>query len=362
MAGMQLGKHVYVQKPLAHNIYEVRKMTEAARQYKVVTQMGNQGSSGDGVRLFQEWYEAGLVGEVNRVHVWTNRPVWPQGIAKPTGNFDIPKELDWDLWLGPAKKEPYNPAYHPFNWRGWIEYGTGALGDMGCHMMDPPYRALKLDYPSEVECSLTSNWVGEFKEGYFPDSFPASSVIHLKFPRPNKPDVKLSWYDGGIMPERPDEIPANVKMGGWDGGVMMMGKKGVLMCDLYGMNPRLFPESLMEKTAKVKQTIPRVINSDKAGHYQQWLAACKAGYDSGQWKTLSSHFDYSGPMSEAVIMGNLAIRSYFSRVPAKGKGWLQDFDYGGRKKLLWDGENMKITNFDEANQFVKREYREGWKM
>ncbi|MBC7407044.1 MAG: Gfo/Idh/MocA family oxidoreductase, partial [Arcicella sp.] len=183
MAAMQAGKHVYVQKPLAHNLYEVRKMTEAAVKNKVVTQMGNQGGSGDGVRRFTEWYQAGLIGDVNRVHAWTNRPVWPQGIPTPTNKMDVPKELDWDLWLGPAKYRDYNSAYHPFDWRGWVDFGTGALGDMGCHMFDPPYKALGLGYPSEVECSMTNAWAGKFKEGYYPESFPVASMVNLKFPR-----------------------------------------------------------------------------------------------------------------------------------------------------------------------------------
>ena len=360
MAAMERGKHVYVQQPLAHNIYEVRKLTEAAHQYKVVAQMGNQGASGDGVRLMQEWYNAGLIGKCDRVHVWTNRPVWPQGIAKPAGKFDIPSHIDWDLWLGPAQWEDYNPAYHPFNWRGWVNYGTGALGDMGCHNMEPPYRVLGLGYPSEVECSMAAAWVGEFKEGYFPDGFPSASVIHLKFPRKHQNDLKMTWYDGGILPERPDEIPPNEMMGDWNGGVIMQGTKGVMTCGLYGKNPKLFPEKLMEKTASIPQSIPRVQGADGEGHYQQWLSACKAGYDNGEWKTLSSHFDYAGPMTEAVLMGNLAIRSSFVRTPKQNKSWLQDFDYPGRIRLLWDGANMKITNFDEANQFVKRVYRDGW--
>jgi predicted dehydrogenase len=361
MAAMQLGKHVYVQKPLAHNIAEVRKLTEAAKNYKLVTQMGNQGSSGDGVRRMQEWYNAGLIGDCARVHVWTNRPVWPQGIAKPAGKFAVPENIDWDLWLGPAKFEDYNPAYHPFNWRGWTAYGTGALGDMGCHMMDPPYRILKLGYPSEVEASMADTWVGEFKQGYFPDSFPSASTIHLKFPRPGKAAVKMTWYDGGIQPERPDQIPANVKLGEWDGGVLMIGSKGVLMCGLYGQNPTIWPEkNLKDAAAKVPISIPRVKGADDEGHYQQWLQAIRDGY--GKHKPLSSSFDYSGPFTEAVLMGNLAIKSAFYREPAKQKGWLQDFDYPGRKKLLWDGPNMRITNFEAGNQFVTRDYREGWKM
>jgi Oxidoreductase family, NAD-binding Rossmann fold/Oxidoreductase family, C-terminal alpha/beta domain len=357
MAAMELGKHVYVQKPLAHNIAEVRKLTEAAKKYKLVTQMGNQGSSGDGVRRMQEWYNAGLIGDCNRVHVWTNRPVWPQGIAKPTGKFSVPKNIDWDLWLGPAAYEEYNPAYHPFNWRGWTAYGTGALGDMGCHQMDPPYRILKLGYPSEVESSMASTWVDFFKEGYFPDSFPSASTIHLKFPRPGKSPVKLTWYDGGIAPERPDEIPANVPLGDDSGGAILVGSKGVMMCGLYGREPSLWPEAKFANSSKkVPNTIPRVIGSDGDGHYQQWLQAIRDGY--GKHKPLSSSFDYAGPFTEAVIMGNLAIKSAFYREAKKDGG----YNFPGRKKLLWDGPNMRITNFEAGNQFVTRNYREGWKM
>ncbi len=365
MAAMQRGKHVYVQKPLAHNIYEVRTMTEAARKYQVVTQMGNQGSSGDGVRTMEEWYKAGLIGSCERVHVWTNRPIWPQGIGMPTDKPPVPPELNWDLWLGPAQWQDYHPVLHPFNWRGWTAYGTGALGDMGCHMMHPPYKILGLGYPSEVECSVTNNWTGNFQLGYFPESFPTASAIHMKFPRTGKKTVALSWYDGGILPERPEQIPPNVTLGDpFSGGVLMIGSKGVMMCGLYGNNPSLWPEKLMEKTEKVPQSVPRVVNKDKAGHYQQWLAACKAGYASGQWKTLSAHFDQAGPFSEAVLMGNLAILSHNYRRERKkeDKGWLQEYDYPGRIRLLWDGPNMKITNLDEANQFVRREYRKGWSL
>jgi Oxidoreductase family, NAD-binding Rossmann fold/Oxidoreductase family, C-terminal alpha/beta domain len=351
MAAMQAGKHVYVQKPLAHNIAEVRKLTEAAKKYKLVTQMGNQGASGEGVRRMQEWYNA------NRVHVWTNRPVWPQGIAKPAGKFEVPKHIDWNLWLGPAAWEDYNPAYHPFNWRGWTAYGTGALGDMGCHQMDPPYRILKLGYPSEVEASMAATWTDFFVKGYFPDSFPSASTIHLKFPRPGKSPVKLTWYDGGIEPERPDQIPANVPLGDDSGGAILVGSKGVMMCGLYGSKPTLWPESKFANvSSKVPKSLPRVIGADEEGHYQQWLQAIKDGY--GKHKPLSSSFDYAGPFTEAVIMGNLAIKSAMYREPATDGG----FNYPGRKKLLWDGPNMRITNFEAGNQFVTRNYREGWKM
>ncbi len=348
MAAMQLGKHVYVQKPMTHDIYEARKLTEAAKRYKVVTQMGNQGGSYDGVRRMKEWYEAGLIGAVNRVECWTNRPVWPQGVPSPTGKFDVPAELDWNLWLGTAPQKDYNPAYHPFNWRGWVDYGTGALGDMACHIIDQPYRILGLGYPSEVECRVSSVYGDFFKESFYNEGFPAASVINLTFPRAGKKDLKLNWYDGGMKPERPDWVGPNEKMGGWDGGTMMIGEKGIIMCDILSEHPRVFPESLREAAEKVPVTLPRV----PEGHYIQWIEGAKAGYGK---TTLSSSFDFAGPMTEAILMGNLAIRSYNNQVKTGNAT-----DYPGRKKLLWDGANMKITNYDEANQYVRRTYAPGW--
>ncbi|MBS1950358.1 MAG: Putative NADH-dependent dehydrogenase [Cytophagales bacterium] len=347
MAAMQLGKHVYLQKPLTHDIYEARMLTQAARQYKVVTQMGNQGGSGDDVRSMKEWYDAGLIGDVTNVICWTNRPVWPQGVATPTGKFDVPKELDWDLWLGPAKSIEYNPAYLPFNWRGWWAFGTGALGDMACHIMDPVFRILPIDYPSEVECSTSTIWNGVFSESHHDDSCPVSSIVHFKYPGKNgKPDIELSWMDGGLLPKRPNELLPDEPMGNWDGGVIFEGTKGKIMADCYGENPRLLPTKLMKEVSFPKQTLARV----PEGHYVQWVNACIKGYGNAE---TSSNFDYAGPFTESVLMGNLAIRSYALR---------QEGKYPGRKKLLWDAKNMKITNFDEANQFVKREYRAGWKL
>ncbi|MBS1487078.1 MAG: Gfo/Idh/MocA family oxidoreductase [Bacteroidetes bacterium] len=347
MAAMQLGKHVYVQKPLTHDIYEARMLTEAARKYKVITQMGNQGGSGDDVRSMKEWYDAGLIGDVTNVICWTNRPVWPQGVPTPQGKFDVPKELDWDLWLGPAKQIDYNPAYLPFNWRGWWNFGTGALGDMACHIMDPVFRILPIDYPTEVECSTSTIWNGVFSEAKNDDSCPVSSIVHFKYPGKNgKPDITLSWMDGGLLPQRPAELLPDEAMGNWDGGVIFEGTKGKIMADCYGENPRLLPTHLMKETTFPKQTLQRV----PEGHYVQWVNACLKGYGNAE---TSSHFDYAGPFTESVLMGNLAIRSYMVR---------QDGKYTGRKKLLWDAKNMKITNFAEANTFVKREYRNGWSL
>ena len=349
LAAMQLGKHVYVQKPMTHDIYEARTLTEAAKRYKVVAQMGNQGSSGDGVRFMQEWYNAGLIGDATAIHVWTNRPVWPQGGLKPAGQEDVPKELDWDLWQGPAAASDYHKDYLPFNWRGWWAYGTGALGDMGCHLIDPAFRTVGLGYPSEVECSMGTVYQVMWNPLDHPDSCPVSSSVKMKFPgKPGKPDVALYWMDGGIQPERPDELGPDEQMGGSDGGVIITGTKGKIMCGTYGAKPTLLPTSRMSEAASIPQKLARV----PEGHYVQWVNACIAGY--GQ-KELSSPFDYAGPLTETILMGNLALRSYNIR-GANGKG------YPGRKKLLWDATNMKITNFDEANQFVKREYRAGYKL
>lgn len=352
MAAMQLGKHVYVQKPLTHDIYEARMLTEAAKRYKVITQMGNQGGSGEGVRRTQELMNAGLIGNVSQVYAWTNRPVWPQGIPTPTGKHEVPANLNWDLWLGPAKWSDYNPAYHPFNWRGWWAYGTGALGDMACHIMDPAYRILPILYPNEVECSLPNQYTDAWREAGFIESCPPASIIHLNYPRTDgKGNIKVTWMDGGLLPQRPDELLPEEAMGNWDGGILFVGDKGKLLADCYGENPRLLPTSKM-KTIDVPKTLPRV----PEGHYAQWVNACIAGYGKG---TTSSPFEFSGPFTESVLIANLAIRSWMMVNP-KMKGWGDK--YLGRKKLLWDAQNMKITNFDEANQFVKREYREGWSL
>ncbi len=353
LAAMQMGKHVYTQKPLAHDIYEARILAQAAKKYKVITQMGNQGGSGDGVRRAKEMVDAGMIGKVYEAHAWTNRPVWPQGIATPAGNFDTPAELDWNLWLGPAKHINYNPAYLPFNWRGWWAFGTGALGDMACHIMDPIYRILPIQYPDSAECSVATVWKEMWNDTQNPDACPPASVIHLTYPRTEgKGSIKVSWHDGGLLPERPEELLPGEPFGNWDGGVLFVGKKGKLLIDCYGENPRLLPTRLMKEKNMPREKIKRV----PEGHYLQWVNACIAGYGKGE---TSSPFEYAGPFTESILMGNLAIRSWMMKNPAL-KGW--EDKYLGRKKLLWDAANMKVTNFDEANQFVKREYRDGWKL
>lgn len=345
LAAMQLGKHVYVQKPLTHDIYEARMLTKAAKKYKVVTQMGNQGASGDGVRTMMEWYKAGLIGEATNIHCWTNRPIWPQGFGKPTTKDEIPAELDWNLWLGPNEWEEYHKEFVPFNWRGYHSFGTGALGDMGCHIIDPAFKTVGLGYPSEVECSVVNLYEKMWTASYHPESFPAASTLKLKFPGKNgKKDVLLHWMDGGIMPDRPDELSPEEKMGDNGGGAIIEGTRGKMMCSTYGNNPLLLP------TVRTKENIlPQTIARVPEGHYIQWVNACMAGYGK---KELSSSFDYAGPLTETILMGNLALRAWNIK---NDKG-----AFIGRKKLLWDAENMKITNFDEANQFVRREYKNNY--
>lgn len=343
LAAMQHHKHVYVQKPLTHDIYEARMLTEAAKKYKVVTQMGNQGASNDGTRQLTEWYDDGQIGDVHTVYCWTNRPVWPQGIPWPTTKAEIPKELDWDLWLGTAPQKDYVEKLVPFNWRGWWDYGTGALGDMGCHLVEAPFRVLGLQYAKDVQASVGSVYVDEFKRGIFPDSCPPSSHITLTFPKTNKTkgDVTLHWMDGGIQPERPEELGANERFGDDGNGTLFIGTKGKMMASTYSENPLLLPTSRTNQV-QVKQTISRVPGQAN-GHYGQWVEACLAGYGK---KEVSSPFETAGPLTEALLMANLAVRGNELS--------------GGHIKMLWDNQNMKITNFDDVNRYVKREYRQGW--
>ena len=357
MAAMQLHKHVYVQKPLTHDIYEARMLTEAAHRYKVVTQMGNQGASGDGVRQLQEWYNAGLVGDVHTIYCYTDRPIWPQGVARPATASPIPPELNYDLWLGTAPQKDYFDGVLPFNWRGWWDYGTGALGDMACHIMAPAFAILNLGYPVSAECSVATKYIENWQVGYFPDSGPIASHITLTFKGQNgKPNVELHWMDGGIQPTRPEELEPNEMMGDGGNGAIFLGTKGKMMCGTYGILPQLLPTS-RNKTTHVPQTLARVPGGDE-GHYAAWVEAAMAGYGSEKAKNLSSNFDIAGPLTESVLMGNLAIRS--NNIQLK-KG--NDIEYPGRHiKLLWDGPNMKITNFDDANQYVKRTYRGNWSL
>jgi predicted dehydrogenase len=331
MDAMRRGKHVYTQKPLTHSIWEARQLTEAARKYGVATQMGNQGHSSEGARLTVEWIRAGVIGEVREVHCWSDRPIrgtrlegkmyWPQGVSeRPHDQPPVPETLDWDLWLGPAPYREYHPSYVPFNWRGWWDFGTGALGDMGCHIIDHPYWALKLGHPESVESSSTH---------INTETAPLASIVTYSFPaREGLPPVRLHWYDGGIKPPRPAELGPQDE---WPvDGVLYIGDRGKIMHVSHGGMPTLIPLSRMRGFQKPAKTLPRV----KGSHEQNWVDACKGG------EPACSSFDYSGPLTEVVLLGNLAIR-------AEGP-------------LIWDGANMRVTNNESANQYVQRAYRKGW--
>lgn len=350
LAAMQLGKHVYVQKPLAHDVWEARVLTQAAKKYKVVTQMGNQGASGDGVRQMREWVDAGMIGDLKEIFCWTDRPVWPQGIQWPTQQAPVPQELDWDLWLGTAPKKDYVEKLIPFNWRGWWDYGTGALGDMGCHNMEAPFSIYGLQYVKDVQATVGSVYVDEFKRGYFPESCPPSSYAVMTFPKTDKTagDVKLHWMDGGIQPPRPDELGPNEAFGDGGNGILFIGTKGKILADTYAANPRLLPTTVSYTTPKQKYAR---VKGGAGGHWAQWVEGCIAGYGNMQ---MSSPFEIAGPLTEALLMANLAIRGSDLKVDNK---------YPGRNlRLLWDNNNMRVTNFDEVNQFVKRNYRPGWEV
>lgn len=353
MNAIKRSKHVYIQKPLAHNVSEVRALTEAAVKYNVVTQMGNQGSSSDDIRRISEWIGAGTIGDVTQVHCWTNRPVWEQAMFRPTEKIEIPDYLDWDLFLGSAPDRPYHPTYHPFGWRGWWDFGTGALGDMACHIIDPAVRSLKLSYPTHVQAFApfkVKDWnrVNSF------ESPPLATVVHYDFDkRGDMPAVRMTWYDGGMMPPRPTELDDDEPMGNWDGGVIFEGTEGKIMCDCYAANPRLLPLSRMESFTEPKQTIERVKEDN---HQQNWIAAIR-----GKSKA-SSSFDYAGPLSEIVLMGNLAIRSLYAQEERSDNGNKYMAYTGTGIRLKWDGLNMKITNYEPANQFVSKTYTKGFEL
>jgi predicted dehydrogenase len=340
MAAMERKKHVYVQKPLTHSVAEARLLTETARKYGVATQMGNQGHSGEGIRLLCEWVWDGAIGPIRETHAWTNRPVWPSGIEvdRPKETPAVPPGLDWDLWIGPASPRPYNPTYHPARWRAWWEFGTGSLGDMGCHIVDPLFWALKLKYPISVEANISKYWQAFFEETKPKNEmFPRSTIVRFRFPARDKmPAVDLTWWDGGLMPARPAGLEPGRRMGDDDGGILLIGEKGAIMAGCYGESPRIIPESLMKKYKRPHRTLERIPDGPD-GHEQDWIRACKGG------KPASSSFEYSGPLSETILMGNLAVR-------------FPD------RQLLWNGEAMEVTNDKDANAYVRREYREGWRL
>ncbi len=328
LEAMKLGKHVYTQKPLTHSVSESRLLTEAAHKYNVATQMGNQGASSGTTAWVCEAIWDGAIGDIKEVHAWTNRPIWPQAMNKPEKTPPVPAGLDWDMWLGPAPNRAYSPLYHPWNWRGWWAFGTGALGDMACHIMDVAVRALKLEYPNGVEAS-TSRWTIESPAEaqrityYFPDRKPLDKI--------KLPKVKLTWYDGGIMPDRPEELLDDQPMGDGNGGVLFVGTKGKIVTGCYAQNPQLLPSAKF-KGYKPPRTERRVIGGS-SGHEKDWIRACKE--NPAERVETKSSFKFAGPFNEVVVMGTVAAR------------------LKGLKRILkWDGENMKFTNIGVDEEVV----------
>jgi predicted dehydrogenase len=330
MAAIKAGKHVFCEKPLAHSVFEAREMTKAAKEYSVQTQMGNQGHSSKEIREVYEHIKAGTIGAVTEVHAWCDRPVgggsvsFPHGEGRPTGDYKVPKQLDWDLWLGPAQERPYHPIYHPMKWRGYIDFGCGALGDFGCHTLDPAFWALDLGSPDNVIAS-TSNLLRNFEY----DTYLTVTVVTYKFPeRGNQPAVKLTWYDGGMLPIHDDRL-RNIRYP--SNGALIIGDKGMIMHGSHGAGG--YKVLLYNANVEI-ETPPKLIERSK-GHHADWLEAIKTG------KPASANFNYGGPLTETVLLGTAA--SLFRN-----------------QELLWDNENMRVTNLEAANSVIKPEFRAGW--
>jgi len=329
MEAMKRGKHVFTQKPLTHTVYEAKVLAKAAKEYKVATQMGNQGQATDGPRRLREMIWDGVIGPVSEVHVWTDRPnnglfkiYWPQGVNRPVETPPTPPDLDWDLFIGPAPMRPYHPAYHPFKWRGWWDFGNGALGDIGCHSLDPIFRALKLKYPTSVQA--VSTLVNT-------ETYPSGSIVRYEFPaRGEMPPVSLTWYDGGLRPMLIPELEPGMKMGA--GGTLYVGSKGKIL------NDKILPVSLRESYKAPDPYIP-----SSPGHEAEWILACKGGAPAG------SDFEWAGPLTETVLLGNIALRNEIK-------------EKLGGEVMIWNPEKFSFTNMPEADQFLHFNYREGWSL
>ncbi|MGB2632794.1 MAG: Gfo/Idh/MocA family oxidoreductase [Candidatus Acidiferrum sp.] len=348
LACMDVGKHVYVQKPLCWSVDEARRLSKRAAETKLATQMGNQGRSLDDTRTAVEYIWSGAIGDVREIHVWTDRPVgfWPQGVPRPkaavepldalkwdqsgvdtrlaaamAGNYPVPETLSWDLFLGVGPEVPYHPIYHPFNWRGWTDWGCGAIGDMGAHLLDVSMWALNLGLPTSIE-TVSTPFNGA--------SYPSGELIFYEFPaRGSMPPVKLTWYDGGLMPQKPEELGDEELIK--EGGAIIVGSKGKLMHNTYGAHPRLLPQSLQESAGKPPEKLARIPGE---AHELNWVDAAK-----GKGET-DSPFSYSAKLTEVMLLGVVALRA-------------------GRK-INYDGANMRITNVPDANQYLTRQYRQGW--
>lgn len=327
IAAMRLGKHVYCEKPLTHNVWEARQVARVAREMKVATQMGNQGHSGEGIRQTCEWIWDGAIGAVREVHAWSDTGKWVRAPGRPKETPPVPHGLNWDLWLGPREPRPYHPSYAPYNWRGWWAFGTGAIGDMACHNLDPAVMALQLEHPLSVEAE--SPQVDEEVASLEP-----ATHIYQFGPRGEMPPVKVIWYDGGRRPPYPEGLdPKDPKQRLGDGGngILFVGQKGFITCAGWAGMPRLLPLSLHREYKRPAKTLPRV-----KGHHADWLAACKGGPPA------SGNFEYSARLTEIVLLGSVALRM--------------------KQKLTWDGPNGRAVNAPEAERYLKESYRRGWEI
>jgi predicted dehydrogenase len=325
MMAMKMGKHVYCQKPLTHSVYEARVIGAVAKETGVATQMGNQGQASERARLICEYIQSGAIGTVREVHAGSNRrpPISPRGIPRPTLAPPVPSELNWDLWLGPAPARPYHPSYHPFAWRGWWDFGTGVLGDIGCHQLSAVFKALKPGHPTSVEACSSNYQVGPEIAN---ETAPRSSITRWQFPTADdRAAFSITWWDGGLTPPRPEELESGRRFGEGD-WLLVVGDKGKML------GHGLIPES---KSRQIGAP-PRVLERSP-GHYKEWIDACKGGKPAG-----SNFVDHAAHLAEVVLLGNIAIRT--------------------NQELLWDGNNLRFTNSEEANKLINPPYREGWSL
>jgi predicted dehydrogenase len=321
---MRAGKHVYCEKPMAHNVWEARMFAKVAKETGVATQLGNQGHSSEGIRQTVEWLRAGAIGAVREIHAWSDAGRWVPGRGRPTETPPVPAGFNWDLWLGPRAERPYHPDYAPYNWRGWWAFGGGAFGDMASHNIDNAVWAYDLDHPTSVEAFAP--------DGVDAERVPFAAIFHFHFPaKGNYPALKMHWYDGGIRPEIPEWIGADEQLEGGGNGSLFLGEKGCISCAGWGGAPRIFPMTLHESFPRPAKVLPR-----SKGHHRDWIDACKGGTPA------SSNFEYGARLTEIILLGNVALRT--------------------GKKLWWDGPNMKATNAPEADQFLKETYRPGWEI
>ena len=368
---IKMNKHVYCQKPLTHSVYESRLLTQLAEQYPVATQMGNQGNSGDGVRQLCEWVWNGEIGEVVEAHAWTDRPIWPQGLERPKETMKIPKNFNWELFIGPAPMRPYHEIYTPWNWRGWWDFGTGAFGDMACHILDPIYRALQLRYPDAISGSSTTANT---------ESAPQSEKVLFSFPaRENMdkikmPAVDVHWYDGGILPDRPDALADGIPLiNDGLGGCLLVGTKDTLICGSGGFNPRLLSGRIPNVSPYLRR-VPGSVDYTDGPHEQDWIRACK---ESPENRTKgSAHFGYAGPFNEMVLLGVLAIRLQGLNKVLKWDGDNMEFTNIGATATMkvvksfqfkmrngrpqWDVEHIELNALAAAQEYIKHSYKNGW--